>query len=270
MNTKFNSSLLIGFLLLGANLSVSAQTYTVVKPKGKITLKSGKRQLRTGDTFKAGPLKFSTPKDFLVVLDETAATFLLYPADSSLKKYVVKPLPPVGLKPGDIILTDLQLREFLKENDSLLLLNGTYSLILGKTEFPMNKDSFFYMKYIWKGDTVLKKLDYREDTLIINSETLYQVYEHPIDPLEVSAQYYLRYYTAAKKESVAYPEKMRPIYIIRPDETALAEEVNILLQATKAQPMKVRTLVVRSYLSAFYGMPGDWELDQLIKKLSRR
>lgn len=253
------------FNLMG--YSTAAQTYTVVRAQGKVSLQSNHKPLRREDKFKAAPLQFSSTKDFLVVLDEREAAFLLY-TDATLKKHRTKPLPPIGTRPG-LILNDLQLRKFLNDNDSLLLLNGQFSLILGKDAFPMDDQHFFYLQYVWKGDTINKKLSFKHDTLLIKAVELYKVDEQPIDPAEVSEKCYLFYLNTQTQESVAYPALDSPIYIVQPNDKEVKKEVKMMLQPYWDKPFHICLQAALTYLSGIYGTPGDAELEQLLKELNK-
>jgi hypothetical protein len=266
MNIKITTTL-IAIWLLHIAAPLFAQTYTVVKARGQVSLQSNsKKILKREDKFKAGPLQFATTKDFLVVLDGKEAAFLLYP-DATLKKYKAKSLPPVGTKPG-LILNDLQLRQFLNENDSLLLFNGRFSLILGEEAFPMDENHFFYVQYMWKGDTIAKRLGHRSDTLLIEAKELYKVDNNPVDPKEVSEKCTFWYHNEQTKESVEYPGYSRPIYIISANDEAIKAEVQMLLRPYRNQDFHIRMRVASTYLSRFYGVVGDWELEQLLKELN--
>lgn len=246
---------------------ILAQTYTVVRAQGKVTLQSNKKTLRHADKFKAAPLQFSDIRDFLVVLDEKEEAFVLYP-EATLKKHQTKHLPPTGARPG-LILSDLQLRTFLDDNDSLLLLNGQYSLLLGRDAFPMDDQHFFYLQYVWRGDTINKKLSFRQDTLLIQAAELYKVDGNPIDPMEVSERHYLFYLNTRTQKSVAYPPSGNPLYILRPDDEAIQKEMNMILQPHQDKPFHLRLQAATTYLREIYGTPGDAEVEHLIKTLQK-
>lgn len=246
---------------------ILAQTYTVVRAQGKVTLQSGTKTLRRADKFKAAPLQFSAPGDFLVVLDEKEDAFVLYPG-ATLKKHETKHLPPTGARPG-LILSDLQLRTFLEDNDSLLLLNGQYSLLLGQDAFPMDDQHFFYLQYIWRGDTINKKLSFRQDTLLIKADELYKVDGNPVDPMEVSEKHYLFYLNTRTQKSVAYPPSGNPLYILRPDDDAIQKEMKMILHPHKDKPFYLRFQAAMTYLREIYGTPGDAEVEHLIKTLHK-
>jgi|GEM_PF-1963346 len=257
-------------LLFSCAAIVTAQNtfYQTIKVRG-VTLSHNHRPLQNGQKFKKNnALTFGSTKDFVVVMDEKKACFTLQP-DGSLRQYVAKSLSvPIDTRRGDI-LNDLQLRWFLRQHDSLLLLNGRFSLVLGQEAFPMDDNHFFYLEYRWKGNTIPKKLGFRKDTLFIDAKELYKVDEKPIDPVEVGEQYFIRYYDAKTNSSVGYPDAVQPIYIIRPNEEELKKEVQVLLKASQGKDIKTRTLQIDDYLKRFYGTAGDWELARLIKKLDK-
>jgi hypothetical protein len=254
-------------LLLAAIAPAVSQTYTVVKTRGKVALQSNGKVLKRSTKFKAAPLKFSNLKDLLVVLDEKDRAFLFYP-DSSLKKYREKALPPIGTRPG-MILNKLQLSSFLRENDSLLLLGGRFSLVLGKQEFPLDSQHFFYMEYTWRGQIIPKMLGFRDDTLLIGANDLYKIDGVPINPAETSERCKLWYYDVLTQESVPYPDHESPIFIINPDEGNLREELALLLSKTPDAPQLEKTRKANIFLRALYGTAGDWELEQMLKELNR-
>lgn len=261
---------LLAFCVFSAPLlSAQKTTYRTIKVKGKVTLAAARKPLRKDQKFNANDaLVFGSATDFVIAIDDKTAAFLLQP-DAPLRTYRVKPLNlTVNTKPG-YILTDLQLRQFLNENDSLLLLDGRFSLLLGKDAFPMDEKHFFYLQYLWKGDTINKRLGHRGDTLVIDEKELYKVDGKPIDPTEVSNTCFLRYFDAATQESIAYPDMVQPIYIINTPEADLKTEIGILMDATKGQEEHSRMLQIDNYLVRFYGKAGEWELVRWFKALDK-
>ena len=242
-----------------------AQTHTVVKTRGKVALQTNNKPLRRDDKFKMGPLRFSNIKDALVTIDEKEGAFLHIPADSTLTKHRSKPLRgPVGTRPGHI-LTDFQLRSFLNQNNTLLLLDGQFSLVLGKEAFPIDNQHYFYLQYTWHGEQIPKMLHFRGDTLLIDAKELYKVDEKPINPSEVSEEYYLFYYSEKDSISNAYPALDVPLYLARPDTDVLKQEIALLLKGNASQARQERLRQIEAYLEAVYGKPGDAELDRFLK-----
>lgn len=269
-NFSFNTTQFLFWLLAIGSLAAQPSVYQTVKAHRVVTLADTGRPLRTDEKFKATDrLMFSSIKDFVVALDEKNAPFWFLP-DASLSKYTVKPLRvPVGTRPGNI-LNDMQLRRFFAENDSLLLLDGRFSLILGKEAFPMDDKHFFNLEYLWKGDTIRKKLGFRQDTLLIEAKELHKVDSNSINPEEGTSAYFIRYYNEDKQQFVSYPNKTRPICIIHPEDEQLKKEVALLLISLKGQETRIRKLKIDGYLKQFYGTAGDWELDALIKELDEK
>lgn len=242
--------------------------YRTVKVRGDITLIASGKHLYTDKKFKTGEaLLFGSVKDCVVVIDDQSSAFLLVP-DTTLRHYKRIPIPlGVGTRAG-YILSDLQLRQYFEQNDSLLLLNGRFSLLLGAKTFPMDEGHFFYLQYTWKGDTINKKLGFSGDTLIIAEKEVYKVDGQAIDPSEVSGDFFLRYFIADKQESIAYPDLWRPVHLINMPEADITAEVRVLLDEGEKQPFEEQLKSVSNYLALFYGRAGALELEHWLKELN--
>lgn len=251
---------LLLFSLLASTLNAQPSTYRTVKVRGTIILTKTGQRLRKNVKFNAKEaLKFSAKTDALVVVDENAGTYLLTP-DTTMRKYRLKPLSiSLDSRHGNI-LSDPQLRQFFEQNDTLLLLNGSFSLLLGKGAFPMNDKHLFYLQYTWKGQQINKMLPYSGDTLFIQADSVFQVDKIPIDPASVSSPFYLFYFYKDTKVSVAYPAKGVPIYLMQESENALRGEIETLLDALQITDREQGLLVAANYLTALYGRPGEPEL----------
>lgn len=251
--------------LLQMAIPLLAQTHTVIKTRGKVSLQTNNKPLRRDDKIKMGPLRFSNIKDALVTIDEKEGAYLHIPADSTLTKHRSNLLRSVvGKRPGHI-LTDLQLRNFLNENNTLLLLDGQFSLVLGKEAFPMDSQHYFYLQYTRHGEQIPKMLPFRGDTLFIDAKELYKVDNNPINPSEVSEEYYLFYYSEKDSISNAYPALDVPIYLARPDMEVLKQEIALLLKGNTSQTRQERLRQIEAYLEAAYGKPGEAELERFLK-----
>lgn len=246
--------------ILSQVLSAQSTTYRTVKVRGNITLTKTGKKLQKDFRFNAKEaLTFRAKTDALVVVDEKSGTFLLTP-DSTLRKYRVKPLSiSLDTRPGNI-LSDAQLRQFFEQNDSLLLLNGSFSLLLGNKAFPMDDRHLFYLQYTWNGQKINKILPFSGDTLFIRADSVFQVDQHPIDPGSVSSPFYLYYFYKDTKVSVAYPDMGVPIYLIQEPENRLRDEIETLLDALQITDHEQRLLAAANYLTEMYGRPGETEL----------
>ena len=241
--------------LLPMNSFAQTPLYQTVKVRGTVTMSKNNKPLKQEQKFKTtDALTFKSKKDGVVVTDHKKGTFLLTP-EASLKKYRVHPLTVnIDTRPGKI-LSDWQLRQFLLQQDSLLLLSGRFSLELGKEAFPMDTNHFFYLQYVWKGETIHKRLGFHGDTLIIDKNELFKVDGLAIDPLDVPNTFFLRYYNTQTQESVAYPDLEHSLHMVIPQETELRTEVRILLKNLDLDP-STGLSAIDNYLSQLYGKPG--------------
>lgn len=259
-------ALLVMFLLVSPTLigQGSSTNYRIVKVFGKVSLATKKEPLQRNQKIQRNePLRFGSLQDMVVVIDEKGGAFLLLP-QQTLQQFKVKPLTfGVSTRPGRI-LNDLQLRQYFVENDSLLLIDGKFSLVLGNAAFPMNEERFFYLEYNWKGQKIAKKLGYRGDTLIIDAKELYKVDGVPIDRAEVLQNYHLYYRNAKTKESVAYPDLKQPIFIFEAKAVDFQEELKLVLGNVAQQSYQEKYAKIDAYLRTFYGRVGAKELEKLL------
>ncbi len=263
-------ALLVLFLLVSPALigQDSPTSYRVVKVFGKVSLATKKEPLQRNQKIQRNePLRFGSLQDMVVVIDEKGGAYLLLP-QQTLQQYRTKILTfGVSTRPGRI-LNDLQLRQYFVENDSLLLIDGKFSLVLGNAAFPMNEERFFYLEYSWKGQKIAKKLGCRGDTLMIDAKELYKVDGAPIDRAEVLQNYHLYYRNAKTEESVAYPDLKQPIFIFEAKAVDLQEELKLVLGSVVQQSYQEKYAKVDAYLKELYGRTGEMELHRLLKQLN--
>lgn len=263
-------ALLVLFLFFCSTLSGQdlKASFRVVKVFGNVSLATKKEPLQRNQKIQRNePLRFGSLQDMVVVIDEKGGAYLLLP-QQTLQQYRTKPLTfGVSTRPGRI-LNDLQLRQYFVENDSLLLIDGKFSLVLGNAAFPMNEERFFYLEYTWKGQKIPKKLGYRGDTLMIDTKELYKVDGVPIDRAEVLQNYHLYYRNAKTEESVAYPDLKQPIFIFEAKNLDLQEELKLVLGSVVQQSYQEKSAKADAYIKALYGKVGERELQRIIKQLN--
>jgi hypothetical protein len=241
----------------------AAQTdvlYRIIKIRGNISIAASGKKLQCDTKFKTSDkLVFSAATDALVVADEKSGTFLITP-EASLRKYRLKALAiSLDTRPGNI-LADPQLREFLLQNDSLLLLNGRFSLLLGNKAFPMDSTHLFYLQYTWDNQEINKILPSSGDTLFIRTDSLFRVDNAPIDPGSISSPFYLFYFNTETRQSIAFPDLVVPLFLIQESEQQLRAEIERLFDTLQLSDPEQQFLAANNYLTLLYGRPGEIDL----------
>jgi hypothetical protein len=126
--------------------------------------------------------------------------------------------------------------------------------------YPMDKDHFFFLRYLYKGEEINKKLGFSGDTLFIDKASLFTVDGNPI-PSADNTRIKLFYHKG--NESVFISE----FDLIFPDMDQLAKETEIILSEIKGKTSKEKTAEVGSYVNEFY---GTVQKNDLVKWLNTR
>ena len=124
--------------------------------------------------------------------------------------------------------------------------------------YPMDNDHFFFLRYVFRGEEINKKLFSSSDTLFIDKSTLFTVDGKAIpSPDDTSIKLFYR----KGSESVFISE----FELIFPDMDQLAKETEIILGETKGKPYEDIIRETGSYITEFYGKVQADNLAQWLK-----
>ena len=122
--------------------------YKVIRVDGKIVFQRTDAEMKKGDVFLAGTaLSFKTPQSRAAVISGIKGRFVL----SASEKGQTKILPAannISSRSGALI-NMIDLKNHFEGN--YLVINST-ELEIGAQNFPMNKENFFYLKFLYKGE----------------------------------------------------------------------------------------------------------------------
>lgn len=252
-------------LYLGIQAIGQNSDYKVIKVSGTILLQKSNAALQMGTIFgENDELSFQTNNARAAVTNSEKGRFILMPSNANLAyaKANLSPAMSNISSRGGSMLNALDLENHF---------SGKYAIIdkvdikINPVLFPMDKNNFFYMRYIYKGDTINKQLSFSNDTLIIKKSELLTVDGQPIPNPDVSTMeiLYLQKGTEVKRTHI---NSFDPIFL---DETDLLAEVNILLADIKDKDRETKINEIISYITEMYGKPNkenvvEW-LDKNIK-----
>lgn len=258
---KFISVMLyIGFF----NLSLLAQNsdYKVIKVSGTILLQKSNTALQMGTIFgENDELSFGTNNSRAAVINPEKGRFILMPSNNNLafaKANLSPAMSNISSRGGSILnIVDL-------ENH----FSGKYAIIdkvelkINPTLFPMDKNNFFYMRYIYKGDTINKQLSYSGDTLIIKKSELLTVDGKPIPNPDISTMeiLYLQKNTEVKRIHI---NSFDPVFL---NEADLLAEISIILSDLKGKDRETKINEIISYITEMYGKPNKENLEEWLAK----
>jgi hypothetical protein len=126
----------------------------------------------------------------------------------------------------------------------------------------MNENNFFYIRYVYKGDTINKRLLYSNDTLTIEKKSLLTVDGKPIPNPEISLMeiFYLQKGETTKRVLI---NSFDPVFL---NEDDLKSEVNIILESMQKKDKSAKIDEIISYISEMYGKPNRENITEWLEK----
>jgi hypothetical protein len=119
-------------------------------------------------------------------------------------------------------------------------------IVLDEVSFPMDGGNFFFLRYVYKGEEINKKLEFSADTLIIDKKSLYAVDGKPIPRPDNTA---IKLFYRNGEESLMINE----FNLIFPDIRQLKEEVKIIIDTMRERTSKDQFAEVNAYINDMYG-----------------
>lgn len=237
-------AILLMFLFIES--SFSQDNFKVIKVKGIILLKGKGTSLETGTVFsEKEDLLFRTDDAIAAVINSHKGRLILTSKNHDLSTARSNFLPSMYniASRGGSLANLIDLRNHFSGKYVVL---DKQTLILDKSNFPMDKDHFFFLSYAYKGEEINKKLDYSGDTLIIDKRSLYTVDGNPIpNPDNTTIMLFYR----KGFESV----QINKFDLIFPDTKQLKKEIQIILDEFKEKPGKEKVGEINAYVNENYG-----------------
>jgi hypothetical protein len=112
--------------------------------------------------------------------------------------------------------------------------------------YPMDNDHFFFLRYMYKGEEINKKLTFDKNTFYIDKAALFTVDGKPIPSADNTR---IKLYYRKGNESVFISE----FDLIFPDMNQLTRETEVILLTIKDKTPNEKKAEVGSYINEFYG-----------------
>lgn len=251
----------------------NAQDYHIIHIKGVIKLAKTKQAIKVGDKLNANDrLIFQNSDAMAAVISSEKGRFILKAQpdsennSSEIMAYVNAVIFPAqgklnsrGMGLNNII--DLQ-NHFLAERYLVL---GTTKLKISKKAFPMSERQFFYVRSIYEGENINKKLNFNDDTLFLDKKTICATDTEMIDPKKTRYKDMLLFYYNAVTQESTLVCAFKPVF---PDETKVKEEVSVLIETLKQTDASESYITddVYAFLHEFYGKPDRYNLSEWLKE----
>lgn len=237
------SSLLFFFL---TSVSFSQDNFKVIKVNGTILLKTKNISLETGTVFsEKEDLLFRSENATAAVINSQRGRLILTNNNHDLSTARSNYLPSmynISSRGGSLSnLTDLR-----NHFSGKYVVLDRQTIEMNEKNFPMDKENFFFLRYLYKGEEINKKLGFSHDTLIIEKRSLFTVDGNPIPSPDNTS---IRLFYNKGSQSILVSE----FDLIFPDMNQLTKEIQIILGEMKDKSLKEKVEELDSYINEFYG-----------------
>lgn len=243
---------LIFSVLLTMSLISVGQKYKVIHVNGQIQAVSTKKMLDRGSSFgEKEKFSYITQDARAIVVDSDAGKRLILQkpqsGDASLAANLTPSMGNISSRSGSL-LNRLDVKNHF--SGKYVIINEL-KISLNPQVFPQNDSQFFYISYIYKGESINKKLMHKADTLVINKDSLLKVDGKPIlneDITDMKLSYYSKVNGVVTTALIS--DSFFPVF---PDTTILKSEIELLLSALPADFQGSKLNMANDFISDAYG-----------------
>lgn len=250
-------------LLCLLTTALQAEKYNVLHVRGTITMASSKQALKPGDVIDSEEkVSFSNKEALAALFSPSKGRFTLSPGDKTpgfgeeFFAYVKSNLLPakkgLSTRAGGTIQNLVDFQNYFGRDKFLLLDRSVVEV--SEEAFPMEEGAiFFYVRFRdGSGETLNRKLSFRDDQLVLDPYELLELDGKMLDPSGLS-DYRIFYYHAEAETS----KEMCAFHPVFADGDALASEVAPLVTALRKaekSPEEIRNELY-DYMSEYHGQP---------------
>jgi hypothetical protein len=218
----------------------------ILAKKANVTLQSG-IEVKSNDNF-----AFLKPNSRAALINPDLGRIILTETNSAnaFSKAAFAPaMSSVSTRgaSSNFLLSKMDLSNYF--NEKLLVIDRLEIKISDKV-FPMNSKAYFFIRYLYNGDEINKRLSFKSDTLIIDKKELYTIDGKPIPNPNIDQMKLYYYETIQDNAKAIFINSFNLIFI--PNEQ-LKSEVSLIIDACKKQPYEKIVNEVYDYLTSFYG-----------------
>ena len=252
----------ISLLIFIGALNAQSQSYTVIHTIGKIyDATSGKYLAKGVKIAENANLKFETESARAAVLSSSRGRFVIQKSKTSTAQSdaiyalssVISPVRGRLSTRSGSINNALDFKKKFDEG-AVALLGNTFRTSVSQASFPMSESMFFYAQYMYKGETINKKLSSEDEDLIIDVNSFYSIDGSSIDHTLVKDM--KLYYFKAEDQSSTFITNM--------DFTVVSDDA---LKSLLDQFTEEKETVVLELINSLYGKCTQEQLQEAIASL---
>lgn len=255
------NKIILTLLIVSLSLSLSiAQGYKVIHVNGNIIAKSTNKSLARGTDFiEKEQFQYKTNNARAVVINTSPGKrYILKGATGSAfaKANLAPPMNHISSR-GGALNNRLDLKNHFQGEYVIL---NKLKIQINSQVFPMDKDHFFFISYLYKGGNVNKRLQFKDDLLIIEKDSLLRVDGLPI--LNKNITDMSLYYFSKNSEKATKSLISSSFYPVFPDNKSFKEEIGIIVSTLKNKEKENIITEITNYIFDAYGKPNKENVKQ--------
>ncbi len=239
---------------------LSAQSdYKVIKVNGSILYVRTGSSMAQGDVFAENEdLDFATPNSRAAVINPEKGRFVLTGGSQSqvakAKSNFLPGMSNISTRGGALnSLADIQ-NQFT--GPVTILYKASWHI--NPYQFPVNEETFFYLQFLYKGETINKKLKSADNNLVLEKSEILMVDEEPIEAPDTPNT--ILYYNG--REGAQYISAFKLVF---PEIDELADECFTLLEYSGDLPYAKAVNELSGFIFEFYGKPDKQDVMHFMK-----
>lgn len=247
-------TLILLSVLCMAGLFLHAQTpFKVISVSGEIIAKKTNVTLQSGIEVKSDEnFQFVKPSSRAALFNSKYGRILLSEQNSTDAFSKAGFAPAMGTvttrgTSNQFLLSKSDLSKYF--NDKLLVIDKL-EIRISNQAFPMNDKAWFFIRYMYNGDEINKRLSFVNDTLVVDKKELYTVDGKPIPNPDITGMKLYYYENLGDNSKATLISSFDLIFI--PAEQ-LKQEVGIILSEMEGKSYDETVMEVFTFLTDFYG-----------------
>lgn len=245
-------SIALSFLMFFLIQVSYSQNYKVIHVNGKIQKLSNKELLDRGSGLKTDEkLNYITQGARAVVVDATAGKRMILEnsvqGEASVKASMSPSMGNISSRSGSL----LQRLDVKNHFQGKYVILETLKIPINPQVFPQSDTQFFFVRIVYKGESINKKLYHHADTLMIHKDSLLRVDGKPINNEDIT-EMHLMYYSKVN-DNITTTSISDSFYPVFPDLQELKLEVELLLATLPIDSEMSKFDFVNGYVQDAYG-----------------
>ncbi len=256
--------LLLSTIIFITFAQARTQDYKVIHIKGDIEAESTHKNLARGTAFgETEKFQYKTIDARAVVINAKLGKRFILKENKSSSAYTKANLTPsmsnISSRAGGLN-NRLDLRNHF---DGKYVILGDLRVVINSNAFPMNDSNFFFIRYLYKGESIDKKLYHNGDTLIIIKDSLLRVDGKPIQNADITEMRIIYFSKTNGKNSLSIISST--FYPVFPNETELKQEVEMIISTMHNNEEINITDFINDYINEAYGKTNKDNIAQWYK-----